>query len=51
MIILNMNYDVIEIMSDTIYEHRHLLTDDFQYNSLIISNIINQNSMLLGHKK
>lgn len=41
----------IQIPNKTIYDNRHLLTDDRLYNSLVISNIINQDSMLLGHKK
>lgn len=38
------------IKSKLLYEHRHLFTDDIQYNSLIISNIINQDIMLLDNK-
>ena len=30
-----------------LYENRHLYTDDVHYNSLVISNIINQNIKLL----
>ena len=37
---LNIKYDVIDILSNTIYEHRHLFTDDFKYNSLVLSNLI-----------
>ena len=40
----------IEIKFKALYEHRHLLTNDVKYNSLIVSNIINQDIMLLDNK-
>ena len=45
-----MNIVPIEIKIKILYENRHLLTDDVQYNSLIVSNIINQDIMLLDNK-
>lgn len=41
----------IEIKFQTLYENRHLLSDDIHYNSLIISNIINRNVELFDIKK
>lgn len=38
------------IKAKLLYENRHLLTDDVKYNSLIVSNIINQDIMLLDNK-
>ena len=37
----------IEIKFKTLYENRHLYTDDNNYNSLIISNLINKKIKLL----
>lgn len=37
----------IEIEFKLLYENRHLLTDDVQFNSLIVSNIFNTNINLL----
>ncbi len=37
----------ITIEYKTLYENRHLFSDDFQYNSLIISNLINKNVILM----
>lgn len=37
----------IELNFQTLYENRHLLTDDFQFNSLIVSNIFNTNINLI----
>ena len=45
-----MNIVPIEIKFKALYEHRHLLTNDVKYNSLIVSNIINQDIMLLDNK-
>lgn len=45
-----MNIIPIEITFNTLnnlYEHRHLFTDDVQYNSLVVSNIIGINIVLL----
>ena len=39
----------IEVDSEKIYEHRHLLTDDVQYNSLIISNLFNKQINLFDY--
>lgn len=41
----------IQIPNKTLYEHRHLLTDDRLYNSLVISNLINKNVELFDNKK
>lgn len=37
----------IKIDTKKLYEHRHLYTDDVEYNSLIISNLLNKNINLL----
>lgn len=37
----------IKIKLNTLYENRHLFTDDFKYNSLIVSNAINTNVNLI----
>ena len=37
----------IKIDTKTLYENRHLYTDDTQYNSLIFSNLLNKNINLL----
>lgn len=37
----------IKIDTKTLYVNRHLYTDDTQYNSLIISNLVNKNVNLL----
>ena len=37
----------IEIKFKLLYEHRHLFTDDSQYDSLIVSNILNTKLKLL----
>ena len=42
-----MNIVPIEIRGKLLYEHRHLYTDDVEYNSLVISNLINQDIILL----
>lgn len=42
-----MNIIPIEIRGKLLFENRHLYTDDSQYNSLIISNLINKNVILL----
>ena len=42
-----MNIVPIKIEFKTLYEHRYLYTDDSQYNSLIISNLINKNVILM----
>ena len=39
----------IEVDSERIYEHRHLFTDDVQYNSLIISNLFNKQIKLFDY--
>lgn len=39
----------IEVDSEKIYEHRHLFTDDVQYNSLIISNMFNKQINLFDY--
>ena len=36
------NISFVSIPLLLLYEHRHLYTDDSQYNSLIISNLINK---------
>lgn len=42
-----MKVQPVEIEFKTLYENRHLYTDDVQYNSLIISNLINKNVILM----
>ena len=42
-----MNIVPVKIEFNTLYENRHLFTDDTQYNSLIISNLINQSIILI----
>ena len=34
-----------------LYEHRHLFTDDYQYNSLVLSHSLNEKIELLDIKK
>ena len=41
----------IKIDTKTLYENRHLLSDDIHYNSLVISNLINKNVELFDIKK
>lgn len=41
----------IKIDTKTLYENRHLLTDDIHYNSLVISNLINKKVELFDIKK
>ena len=43
-----MKVQPVKIEFKILYEHRHLYTDDVQYNSLIISNLINQSIMLIN---
>ena len=40
----------IEFNFQTLYENRHLFTDDVQYNSLIVSNLFNLNIILITIK-
>lgn len=40
----------IKISVKTLYENRHLLTDDVEYNSLLLSNIFNQSIKLFDKK-
>lgn len=40
-----------KIDTKTLYDNRHLLTDDIHYNSLVISNLINKNIELFDIKK
>ena len=42
-----MNITPVRIKFKTLYENRHLFTEDTQYNSLIISNLINQSIILI----
>ena len=42
-----MNIIPVRIEFKTLYEHRHLFTDDVHYNSLIVSNLINQSINLI----
>ena len=44
-----MNIIPVEIQINLLYENRHLYTDDSQYNSLIVSNLINKNIELLDY--
>lgn len=41
----------IKIDTKTLYENRHLLSDDIHYNSLVISNLINKKVELFDIKK
>ena len=45
-----MNIELIEIKIKILYENRHLLTDDVEYNSLLLSNIFNQSIKLFDKK-
>lgn len=45
-----MNIELIEIKIKLLYENRHLLTDDVEYNSLLLSNIINWSIKLFDKK-
>lgn len=45
-----MNIIPIEIDVKNLYEHRHLYTDDVEYNSLILSNIFNRSIKLFDKK-
>ena len=45
-----MNIELIEIKIKLLYENRHLLTDDVEYNSLLLSNIFNQSIKLFDKK-
>ncbi len=45
-----MNIIPIEIDIKTLYEHRHLYTDDVEYNSLILSNIFDRSIKLFDIK-
>ena len=40
----------VEIEFKTLYENRHLFTEDVHYNSLVISNLINQSINLIDVK-
>ncbi len=44
-----MKVQPVKIEFKTLYEHRHLYTDDVQYNSLMVSNLINKKIELLDY--
>ena len=45
-----MNFKIAYVDSELLYNNRHLFTDDVQYNSLVLSNLTNQNLQLVPVK-
>ena len=45
-----MNFKIAYVDRELLYNNRHLFTDDVQYNSLVLSNLTNQNIQLIPVK-